>query len=47
MESLGARLQSKSAEYQKLQSDLAVLVDNRTRLDTQLSENETVKKVHM
>lgn len=43
--SLGARLQSKSAEYQKLQGDLAVLVDKRTRLDTQLSENEMVKKV--
>ncbi|KAG8219711.1 prefoldin subunit 6 [Butyriboletus roseoflavus] len=42
--SLGARLQSKSAEYQKLQGDLAILVDRRTRLDTQLSENETVKK---
>ena len=43
--SLGTRLQSKSAEYQKLQDDLAVLVDKRTRLDAQLSENETVKKV--
>ncbi|KAN0100520.1 Prefoldin [Tylopilus felleus] len=42
--SLGARIQSKSAEYQKLQSDLAVFVDKKTRLDTQLSENETVKK---
>jgi hypothetical protein len=43
--SLGARLQSKSTEYQKLQGDLAVFVDKRTRLDTQLSENEMVKKV--
>ncbi|KAF9244586.1 prefoldin subunit 6 [Melanogaster broomeanus] len=42
--SLEARLQNKSAEYQKLQSDLAVLVDKRTRLDAQLSENEMVKK---
>jgi prefoldin beta subunit len=42
--SLGARLQSKSTEYQKLQGDLAVFVDKRTRLDTQLSENEMVKK---
>jgi len=42
--SFGARLQSKSAEYQKSQSDLAVLVDKRTRLDAQLSENEMVKK---
>ncbi|KAG6381074.1 prefoldin subunit 6 [Boletus reticuloceps] len=42
--SLGARLQSKSAEYQKSQGDLALLVDKKTRLDTQLSENEMVKK---
>ncbi|KAF8140367.1 Prefoldin beta-like protein [Boletus edulis] len=42
--SLGARLQSKSAEYQKFQGDLALLVDKKTRLDTQLSENEMVKK---
>ncbi|KIK96015.1 hypothetical protein PAXRUDRAFT_32673 [Paxillus rubicundulus Ve08.2h10] len=40
----GARLQAKSAEYQKLQGDLATLVDKRTRLDAQLSENEMVKK---
>ncbi|KAF8846267.1 Prefoldin [Paxillus ammoniavirescens] len=40
----GARLQAKSAEYQKLQGDLANLVDKRTRLDAQLSENEMVKK---
>lgn len=45
--SLGARLQSKSAEYQKIQGDLALLVDKRTRLDSQLSENEMVKKVRM
>jgi len=45
--SLGTRLQSKSAEYQKLQGDLAALVDKMTRLDTQLSENEMVKKVSM
>ncbi|KAH7928508.1 Prefoldin beta-like protein [Leucogyrophana mollusca] len=42
--SLEARLQTASAEYQKLQSDLAHSVDARTRLDTQLSENEMVKK---
>ncbi|KAF8560253.1 Prefoldin beta-like protein [Imleria badia] len=42
--SLGAQLQSKSADFQKLQGDLTVLVDKRTRLDTQLSENEMVKK---
>lgn len=45
--SLGTRLQSKSTEYQKLQGDLAALVDKMTRLDTQLSENEMVKKVFM
>ncbi|KAG6336121.1 hypothetical protein ID866_2959 [Astraeus odoratus] len=39
-----ARLQGASAEYQKLQTDLAVLVDKRTRLDAQLSENEMVKQ---
>ncbi|KAF9229159.1 Prefoldin [Gyrodon lividus] len=40
----GTRLQTKSTEYQKIQGDLAVLVDKRTRLDAQLSENEMVKK---
>lgn len=43
--STDARLQEISAEYQKLHSDLAILVEKRTRLDTQLSENEMVKKV--
>ncbi|KIJ68574.1 hypothetical protein HYDPIDRAFT_106778 [Hydnomerulius pinastri MD-312] len=42
--SLEARLQVESNEYQKLQADLAVFVDKRTRLDAQLSENEMVKK---
>ncbi|KIM66304.1 hypothetical protein SCLCIDRAFT_111231 [Scleroderma citrinum Foug A] len=42
--STDARLQETSAEYQKLHSDLAILVEKRTRLDTQLSENEMVKK---
>ena len=45
MESLQARLQAASAEYQKLQSDLSVAVDSRHRLDSQLQENEMVKKV--
>ena len=40
-----ARLQEISAEYQKLHADLADLVEKRTRLDAQLSENEMVKKV--
>lgn len=39
-----ARLQEVSTEYQKLQSDLAVQVEKRTRLDAQSSENEMVKK---
>jgi len=43
--STDARLQETSAEYQKLHSDLAILVEKRTRLDAQLSENEMVKKV--
>ncbi|KAL4070841.1 prefoldin subunit 6 [Scleroderma citrinum] len=42
--SIDTRLQGASVEYQKLQSDLAILVDKRTRLDVQLSENEMVKK---
>lgn len=37
-------LQEASAGYQKLQTDLAILVDKRTRLEAQLSENEMVKK---
>ncbi|KAI6047735.1 prefoldin subunit 6 [Pisolithus marmoratus] len=37
-------LQETSTEYQKLQTDLAMLVDKRTRLEAQLSENEMVKK---
>ncbi|EGO05197.1 hypothetical protein SERLA73DRAFT_128973 [Serpula lacrymans var. lacrymans S7.3] len=42
--SLQERLQTASTEYQKLQSDLANIVDAKTRLDAQLSENEAVKK---
>ena len=45
MEKLQARLQAASAEYQKLQGDLSVAVDSRQRLDSQLQENEMVKKV--
>ncbi|KAG1767261.1 prefoldin subunit 6 [Suillus occidentalis] len=42
--SLEFRFQSVSTEYQKIQTELASLVENRTRLDAQLSENEMVKK---
>ncbi|KAG1862157.1 prefoldin subunit 6 [Suillus subluteus] len=42
--SLEFRYQSASTEYQKIQTELASLVENRTRLDAQLSENEMVKK---
>ncbi|KAG2075028.1 Prefoldin [Suillus decipiens] len=42
--SLEFRFQSASTEYQKIQTELASLVENRTRLDAQLSENEMVKK---
>ncbi|KAG2044971.1 Prefoldin [Suillus americanus] len=42
--SLEIRFQSASTEYQKIQTELASLVENRTRLDAQLSENEMVKK---
>lgn len=45
MEKLQAKLQAASAEYQKLQNDLSVAVDSRQRLDSQLQENEMVKKV--
>ncbi|KAH7912601.1 prefoldin subunit 6 [Hygrophoropsis aurantiaca] len=41
---MSLELQTASAEYQKLQHELATLVDARTRLDTQLSESEMVKK---
>jgi len=44
MEKLQARLQATSTEYQKLQSDLSAAVDSRQRLDSQLQENEMVKK---
>ncbi|KAG1749875.1 prefoldin subunit 6 [Suillus paluster] len=42
--SLEFRFQSASTDYQKIQTELASLVENRTRLDAQLSENEMVKK---
>ncbi|KAG2154723.1 prefoldin subunit 6 [Suillus clintonianus] len=42
--SLEFRYQSASTDYQKIQTELASFVENRTRLDAQLSENEMVKK---
>jgi len=43
--SLQARLQAASSDYQRLQADLSNAVEARQRLDSQLSENELVKKV--
>jgi len=43
--SLQARAQAATTEYQKLQADLQNAVDARQRLDSQLQENEMVKKV--
>ncbi|PFH54780.1 hypothetical protein AMATHDRAFT_134272 [Amanita thiersii Skay4041] len=37
-------LQAASAEYQKLQLELANTIEGRQRLEAQLSENEAVKK---
>ncbi|KAJ6519704.1 Prefoldin [Mycena sanguinolenta] len=42
---LQTKLKTASAEYQKLQADLANVVAARQRLDAQLSENDLVKKV--
>jgi len=42
--SLQARAQAATTEYQKLQADLQNAVDARQRLDSQLQENEMVKK---
>ncbi|EKM57293.1 uncharacterized protein PHACADRAFT_119629 [Phanerochaete carnosa HHB-10118-sp] len=38
------RLQAATAEYQRLQAELATAVEARQKLDAQLSENELVKK---
>ncbi|KAH0590870.1 hypothetical protein H2248_000987 [Termitomyces sp. 'cryptogamus'] len=43
-ESLQAKLQLASAEFQKTQGELSTAVEARQRLDAQLSENELVKK---
>lgn len=42
--SLQARAQAATTEYQKLQTDLQNAVEARQRLDSQLQENEMVKK---
>ncbi|TFY76527.1 hypothetical protein EWM64_g7484 [Hericium alpestre] len=42
--SLEARLQSASADFQKLQAEYSNAVEARQRLDAQLSENELVRK---
>ena len=44
---LQSKLQLASAEFQKIQGDLANTVEIRQRLDAQQSENEIVKKVRM
>ncbi|KAI0325980.1 Prefoldin beta-like protein [Cubamyces sp. BRFM 1775] len=41
---LQERLQIASAEFQKIQAELATVVEARQKLDAQLSENELVKK---
>ncbi|KAG6818035.1 hypothetical protein H0H87_009190 [Tephrocybe sp. NHM501043] len=43
-DSLQARLQLVSTEFQKIQGELSSAVEARQRLDAQLSENELVKK---
>ncbi|KAG6841927.1 hypothetical protein C0991_005107 [Blastosporella zonata] len=43
-DSLQARLQLASTEFQKIQGELSNAVEARQRLDAQLSENELVKK---
>ncbi|KAF8739371.1 hypothetical protein AX14_009936 [Amanita brunnescens Koide BX004] len=44
MSTVQAKLQAASTDFQKLQLDLANAVEARRRLETQLSENELVKK---
>ncbi|KAG6832306.1 hypothetical protein H0H92_003539 [Tricholoma furcatifolium] len=44
-DSLQARLQIASVDFQKIQAELSAAVESRQRLDAQLSENELVKKV--
>ncbi|TBU36748.1 prefoldin subunit 6 [Dichomitus squalens] len=41
---LQERLQTASADFQKIQNDLSLAVDARQKLEAQLSENELVKK---
>lgn len=42
--SLAVRLETASADFQKLQLELSTVVEARQRLDAQLNENELVKK---
>ena len=42
---LQGRLETASADFQRLQNDLTLAVDARQKLEAQLSENELVKKV--
>ncbi|KAJ3721525.1 prefoldin subunit 6 [Lentinula raphanica] len=44
LQSLREKLQAASVEYQKTQLDLSNAVEARQKLDTQLAENELVKK---
>ncbi|EJF57291.1 prefoldin subunit 6 [Dichomitus squalens LYAD-421 SS1] len=41
---LQERLQTTSADFQKIQNDLSLVVDARQKLEAQFSENELVKK---
>ncbi|KAG8977290.1 hypothetical protein FRB90_008837, partial [Tulasnella sp. 427] len=44
MASLEEKLEKATEDYQKLQKDLTAAVENRQRLDAQLTENEQVQK---
>ncbi|KAH7339093.1 Prefoldin [Rhizoctonia solani] len=44
LEDLRARLESASKEYQKVQEDIQAAVETHQRLDSQVNENEAVKK---
>ena len=46
MSTVQAKLQAASTDFQKLQLDLANVIEARQRLEAQFSENELVKKVH-
>ncbi|CAE6503609.1 unnamed protein product [Rhizoctonia solani] len=44
LEDLRARLESASKEYQKVQEDTQAAVETHQRLDSQVNENEAVKR---